>query len=372
MISNIIVNIVLAANCFFYMLKFIPAEEISYNWGVSMRVVAICISIGMYILSNLGYFNRFRGRMIFANTVYLLVVSCIFPHMIVLITPAAIETMINREQSHSTIFTALVAILLIQVQLGVDNILISLSGISAMYIYMNLKSKIRKENLERINYELREKMYSMEESRVLENKLSYQSIETTKMEERNAISQKLHDKIGHVIAGSLMQLEALKIVMSSDPKVGSEMLDKIADNLREGMDDIRYTLRKIKPEQSEMGINNLKLFLDDFSRDSKIDCELSIEGDLGEINIIYWKIILDSLKEILTNVIKYSNCDRLNIDLSVLNKIIRVHIKDNGVCTGDIKKGMGLLGIEERVINVGGNVVFDNEDGFSTLIILKR
>ena len=150
------------------------------------------------------------------------------------------------------------------------------------------------------------------------------------------------------------------------------MLDNIIDNLRDGMDDIRNTLRRIKPEQGQININNLKLMLDKFTNKCNIDTNLKVEGDLNEINLVYWRAIIECINEVLTNSMKYSNGELINVEISVLNKIIRLYIKDNGCYQGDIKKGMGLLGIEERIVNLGGDVYFNNEDGFSNLIILKR
>lgn len=150
------------------------------------------------------------------------------------------------------------------------------------------------------------------------------------------------------------------------------MLDNIIDNLRDGMDDIINTLRKIKPEQGQINISNLRLVLEKFTNKCNIDTNLKIEGDLNEINLVYWRSIIECINEVLTNSMKYSNGDLINIEISVLNKIIRLYIKDNGCYQGDIKKGMGLLGIEERIVNLGGDVYFNNEDSFSNLIILKR
>ena len=40
-----------------------------------------------------------------------------------------------------------------------------------------------------------------------------QIIYTSQLQERNNIAQEIHDKLGHSISGSLMQLEAAKLIM---------------------------------------------------------------------------------------------------------------------------------------------------------------
>ncbi|RDY29132.1 hypothetical protein CHL78_002160 [Romboutsia weinsteinii] len=364
MLSSIIINLILSINLFFY--------EIEVSQKYTTTIILISISMAIYIYSNLIKDKDIKRKVLMVNIIFIIISCSIFPKLILLLSPVIVEYILSKRYSDMIAAIGVFVAVLIQLRLNIGYLMISLGVVSSIFVYINLINNKKKEKLEKINYDLKEKLYNIEESRVLENKLNHQSIETIKIEERNSISQKLHDKIGHTLAGSIMQLEALKIIMNSDSKKGIEMLDGITDNLRNGMDDIRTTLRKIKPEQAEVRINNLKLMLEEFSKSYKIDYELSLEGDLQEISMVYWKVILDSLKEILTNTIKYSNCDKISMEISLLNKIIRVHIKDNGICNGKIKKGMGLLGIEERVINIGGDVSFNNEDGFSTLIILKR
>ena len=73
-----------------------------------------------------------------------------------------------------------------------------------------------------------------------------QILHTARLEERNEISTRLHDKIGHTISGTLLQLEATKIILDMNPKKAPSMLDICINNLREGMDDIRGNTKKYK------------------------------------------------------------------------------------------------------------------------------
>lgn len=369
MILKIIINLILGLNVFFYAI-----EDKRYLDKLSTPIILtiICISLALYILSNLNFMKEKKVKILLINLIYTLIASYVFLPLLILIGPVAVEIIKSKESDSIYLYFSLIILFILQIKINISYTLISMGVISSIFIYESMKNEIKIKYLEKGSYNLREKIYNLEENKRLENKANYQNIEAVKIEERNIISQKLHDKIGHVLAGSIMQLEALKIIIDNDREKGIKMLDSITNNLRNGMDDIRTTLRKIKPDNSEIGINNLKSILDEFSKEFKIENILNLEGDLNEINFVYWKVILDCVKESLTNIIKHSDADLLNIDISVLNKIIRIHIKDNGSKVKDIKKGMGILGIEERVVNVNGSVYFNNEDGFSTLIILKR
>ncbi|MEG0909707.1 MAG: histidine kinase, partial [Bacilli bacterium] len=332
-------------------------------------MVMICISLSLYMYYTI---KKKDIKLLLINIIYMIGVTYVYPPSILILASMITEYVVIKKYNETYAIGIIFICVFATIKLGINytNIFLGLLGSIFIYNIVNYEEKLFK--LEKSNYDLKEKNYDLEERRKLENKNNYQSMEAIKIEERNIISQKLHDKIGHTLAGSIMQLEALKIIINADKDKGISMLDSIIDNLRNGMDDIRYTLKMIKPAQSEMSINNLKHMLDEFSEKSNIKTNLNIEGDLNEINLVYWKALIDCGREILTNTIKYSNGDVLNVHISVLNKIIRLHIKDNGIYKNKMKKGMGLLGIEERIVNLGGDVYFNNEDGFSNLIILKR
>ncbi|WP_195940071.1 sensor histidine kinase [Romboutsia sp. 1001713B170131_170501_G6] len=364
MILRIIVNIILAVDIFLYgMENDIYFDKVSYPICIAL----ISISLSVYML----YIIKFKNiKILLGNILYMIIVTYLYPPSLAILTYMITEYIQVKGYKGRYILLSVYTILSIKIGLNYTHIFIGIVASIFTYEIMRYKQKILK--LERSNYDLKEKNYKIEEIRKKENRISHQNVEAIKIEERNMISQKLHDNIGHTLAGSIMQLEALKIVIVNDREKGNEMLENIITNLRNGMDDIRKTLRKIKPNQSQVNINNLRLMLEEFSNKSKIITKLNIEGDLNEINLVYWKAIIECCSEILTNSMKYSNGELINIDISVLNKIIRLHIKDNGYYQGEIKKGMGLLGIEERIINLGGDIYFNNEDGFSNLIILKR
>lgn len=74
---------------------------------------------------------------------------------------------------------------------------IFLGVVSYIFIYeiINYQQKVFK--LEKYNFDL-------EERRRIDNKINCQNLESIKIEERNVIFQKLHDKIGHILAGIIL------------------------------------------------------------------------------------------------------------------------------------------------------------------------
>ncbi|WP_053242534.1 ATP-binding protein [Clostridium sp. DMHC 10] len=119
-----------------------------------------------------------------------------------------------------------------------------------------------------------------------------------------------------------------------------------------------------------MGINKIKIALDEFSVDNGISSNLVYIGMMNKITHIQWKVIYDNLEEALTNVLKYSKAAQVTVKIDVLSKFVKVEIKDNGVGAKSIKKSLGIMGMEERCSKLHGKVIVDGSKGFSVIIIL--
>lgn len=228
--------------------------------------------------------------------------------------------------------------------------------------------KIQKLLIE--NDELREK--SSKYIKEIEHITKYerQAVYTSQLEERNSLSQQMHDKIGHTLASSLMQLEASKLLIDSDKDKAKKIIESTINVLRVGMEEIRQTLRKIKPPSEQLGINRVKLILEESTKSTVFKYSLTFKGEIGKLQYSQWKAICESTVESVTNAIKYSYGNKIDVSIYVLNKVARVEIKDNGIGAKNVTKGLGLIGIEQRCIDLGGNAIFDGNDGFRMTMIL--
>ncbi len=197
-----------------------------------------------------------------------------------------------------------------------------------------------------------------------------QSEYTFKLEERNRLAQVFHDKIGHSMTGALIQMEAAKRLLDIDKGKAQDLLQNAINISKEGIEDIRTTLKSLKPPQEQMGINRLKFFIEEFSAKHSISIPFLYKGNIDRITPIQWKIIQENITEAITNALKYSEATIITIDLHVLNAMVKVEVKDNGKGAEKIKKGMGIIGMEERTASINGNIIIDGTDGFTVRTLL--
>ena len=189
------------------------------------------------------------------------------------------------------------------------------------------------------------------------------------LEERASLSQTLHDKLGHNINGSIYQLEGVKVLMEKDPEKSRAMTQAVIDQLRTGMDEIRSILRKERPEKKERALLQLYKLCEDCNSKG-VETEFESEGDISQIGDNLWEVILDNAFEAVSNAMKYACCGHIDIRLVVMNKMVRCSIRDDGVGCKEIKDGMGISGMRQRVRAAGGTLSFETDPGFTVTMIL--
>jgi len=239
--------------------------------------------------------------------------------------------------------------------------------ISVIYFQNHVMIKQYREKVE--NYEMEE--YRLKDSlsdrdMLFKKKLEKNSLhfKNQMLEERARISQVLHDKLGHSINGSVYQLEACKVLMDSKPEESTRIIQAVIDTLRESMNEIRSILRSEKPDRKKAALLQLNGLCEECREKYGIQAAMRMEGEDKEIPDVIWEVILDNAFEAVSNALKYANCTELNIEIVVMNKIIRCSVHNNGKSCETISEGMGIQGMKDRTRKVNGVIDIDGRNGF--------
>lgn len=240
------------------------------------------------------------------------------------------------------------------------------------YQHYGLITSYRKSNEDYEQQELQLKNSIDINSEKFKNEIKRTNLyyENMMLQDKARLSQELHDKLGHRVNGSIYQLEACRLIISSDPEKSEEILQRVIDSLRTGMDDIRALLRKERPDSKRVTLLQLTSLCNDCREQYGITANLSVTGESDRIDEKSWRIILDNCCEAVTNSLKYSSCDRIDIEISVLNKLLRCCISDNGKGCDSITDGMGLQGMKQRIASVGGIINIDGTGGFTINMLI--
>lgn len=327
----------------------------------------------LYIIVNMIYYI-FRHSKIRCLTGVLSAVLIIYGYMFInpvciLMLPFNICGLFYKNKSSLILTSVIMALTAFIMREAFMPMYILVCMFSSLVYVDAISINRRLEKLDSENGELREINFnlnnSLEKSAEYEKQVKYLS----QLEERNKIAQEIHDKMGHTIAGSTMQLEAARLILKSDENKADIMMQNVISILRNGMDELRTTLKNIKPQGEQLGISRVKLLVDEFRVKSGMQVNFIYETNVGKITYMIWNTIYQNINECLTNIMKYSQAGKVNIKIDVLNKLVKVEVKDNGIGARSIKKGIGLTGIEERTEETEGKVIIDGSDGFSVITL---
>lgn len=236
------------------------------------------------------------------------------------------------------------------------------------------------ETLERMDQEKRKLSDSSDLLRIERNHLSNlfaQSIMNSEIKEKEAVLNErqrliheIHDELGHKLTGGLIQMEAAKMIYQANPQQAEQLLSEAIHATRSGIDDIRKILHSQAPASETINLNRIKMELQRFTERYQIRTFFQYFGKVDRLDPLQWKILIGNLKEILTNILKYAEATEVEVHLHVYNGFLRFQVSNNGKRTADYKKGLGILGMEERTAVLEGQLLIDTSQGFTVTTIL--
>jgi PAS domain S-box-containing protein len=191
--------------------------------------------------------------------------------------------------------------------------------------------------------------------------------------ERAHIAREIHDELGQALTALKMDLSVLTIKFGeATPQIREQVQDLKArvDAIIQVVRDVATALR---PAALDLGIlPGVEWLVEEFQKRSGIHCTVSVsESDiaLGEDrSIVLFRIVQESL----TNVSRHANARNVEILLDHDAERIRLDVEDDGVGfdvdAARRKKTFGLLGIQERVIMLRGELAITSAPGRGTRI----
>ncbi|SCG84017.1 sensor histidine kinase [Proteiniborus sp. DW1] len=217
-----------------------------------------------------------------------------------------------------------------------------------------------KRRVEELNKELEQSYNKLEEQ-------SKRIEELVITEERNRIAGDIHDNLGHTLVALNMNLDVAENLIDKDLEKTKEILRRSKNLAKDSLNDLRKAVYALKEENLGGFTESIKRIVDNVESTGNIKVNLSIDKKANELLLKYKDIICISIKEAITNSIKHGKASEVNIDIKVSARNAYIEIKDNGVGCDTLIKGNGLLGIENRISNIGGKVNYNNkeEKGFA-------
>lgn len=250
---------------------------------------------------------------------------------------------------------------------GVMNNLISASFVGFGAIVGNLIRKLydAQETMDRQYKQLNESHEALTDVHQQLRQYSEQVEELTTIRERNRIAREIHDTVGHKMTALLVQLELARALLKLDVHKAETTLETCDGLARGALQELRFSVRTLHEDKGEERslIPMIRTMLNDFYNSAHVVTEFDVKGDPSIVPISLQPTLIRLIQEALTNAKKHGAASFCYINLSCSEEAILVLIKDNGLGTGSISKGFGLINMKERIEEHGGSVTFESIEG---------
>ena len=198
------------------------------------------------------------------------------------------------------------------------------------------------------------------------------------VDERERISQDLHDGIIQNIYAVGLSLEDIPEFLHDDPDEVERRVERAIDSLHLTIRDIRNFIFGLRPEllSGATLVAGLAAIVEEFRHNSIIDVELHVGAMDVEPDATMTANLLSIANEALSNIARHSGASRAEVWVSAgSDGSVRLRIEDNGRGfdpTGAGSPGhQGLANMRSRVATVGATMDIES-DGTGTRIEIHR
>ncbi len=192
--------------------------------------------------------------------------------------------------------------------------------------------------------------------------------------ERSHIARELHDEIGQVLTAVGFHLHSLGEICSPGDRLRLEEDVALVDRAIQQVRDLSLDLRP--PTLDLLGLEpTLRAFQQDLSRRTGLQIQMTghLETRLSsELEITCYRVVQGTL----TNVVRHARAQHVWIELHEREDELQIEIRDDGVgfdvsavWQRAMQRGsFGLMGMQERVKLVGGQLTVESVAGQGTTI----
>ncbi len=190
--------------------------------------------------------------------------------------------------------------------------------------------------------------------------------------ERRRLSRELHDQVGQVLSALMLTLGNLRSSIKTNNLAEALRQLQLAEDMTEqNARVVRNLSLLLRPTMlDDLGLMAaLKWLAREISRTSSLQVDVAAEDCADDLPDEHRTCVYRVVQEAVRNVSRHAAARHVRIYIKRERQILSVLVQDDGKgYDTEHETGLGILGMQERVIRLGGRLKVESERGRGTIV----
>jgi two-component system sensor histidine kinase UhpB len=190
-------------------------------------------------------------------------------------------------------------------------------------------------------------------------------------EERARVARDLHDEVNQSLTALLLRLEAARV------KAPVELAHELAETkalANQAMEELLMLARQLRPTAlDDLGLKAaLAGHVSELGRQGRIGASFEAQGDFSALPADVQLVVYRVAQEALSNAAQHSGAGHVSVRLGREGDRVELTVSDDGsgFTFDQAARGLGIAGMRERALLVGGAVVVESRPEVGTRVTL--
>jgi PAS domain S-box-containing protein len=202
-------------------------------------------------------------------------------------------------------------------------------------------------------------------------------LESVREDERTRIAREIHDELGQALTALRFDVRRLGASGSDDRQAVLERVQAMTGLIDGTIVSVRRIATELRPGVlDDLGLAAaIEWQAQEFETRTAIACSVTISPTEVELGRDVSTAVFRIFQETLTNVARHANAGHVDIVLSVAADHVALFVRDDGRGITDVelagRRSLGLVGMRERALLLGGDVTIEGRPGQGTTVMLQ-
>jgi PAS domain S-box-containing protein len=202
-------------------------------------------------------------------------------------------------------------------------------------------------------------------------------VTSAREEESKQLAREIHDEFGQALTAIKLDVSWLASKLRTEEEAVRGKVQATLALIDSTIACLRNIASRLRPKMlDELGlVPAIEWQVEQFQKRTGLKCEMVCSTDVSRIGPEQATAVFRIVQEALTNIARHARATRADVSIYEECGDLIVEIRDNGVGIAPERvhdiKSLGLLGMRERALAVGGNVTVVGASGKGTIVGLQ-